>query len=443
MIDGVSDVNAMLQEKIGEAMSGVLPGTTKTKDHSTVVKENNNTITQRGKDHITESSDASDTPVDYDDSPKTSSGVRSASGSSVLGAVGSSVIEGIPMVAGGLFNTGKSGFNDVMSALKKGGLGNGSVDDHAKSFVANIYLPLPNEIQEALSHSYEEQAGWMGAVKENTPFLNSGIDMGVAMAGFISKITGSRSVTFDRNRVSMYTESAFRTISLSWSLVPNNKEESKAIHKIIKSLKKYSSPDSVAGKILLKSPHFFRIKFGNELIDEALQFYEVVIEEIGIDYSPGGHMEMHHDDTPKTMNLSITFKDREPKLMGHWDEGAPKASAPAKPSCSAGGQSKGKGNSSTNTDPDINSNKKAGAGGGSDAKNNSGQKQAEAPKDEDWRDGSNDLPNDWNFDPVKQIYLDSENNPLLGLSPKSIDIDKKYPAENPYDGQTFADYIKG
>jgi len=448
LVDGVSKVNDKLGEKIGETVSGLTNAsnssglTGKIKDATTVVKE-------KAADFVSNSTAKSSNDA-FDDSTSgnTQGKIQSASGSATAsnnkGSSGflSSAGDLITGIAGGVVDAGGTlvsesskvgvaGINDIISSVSKNGLGNGSVSDHAKSFVANIYLPLPNEIQEALSHSYEEEAGWVGDVKANMPFLDSGVNMAVGAAAFISKMTGSRSVTFDKNRVSMYTESAFRTISLSWALVPNNQEESKAIHEIAKSLKKYSSPESVSGKILLKSPHFFRLKFGNKLIDEALQFYEVVIEEIGIDYSPGGNMEMNHDDTPKTLSLNITFKDREPKLMEDWDKGVPKATEPSKPSCSAGSASKGTGSgsgSSTDTDKTGNSAKKAGAGGGSDAKDNSGKEQAKPPKhptldatDENWRDGSNDLPES---DFLNDIYNESIYNPLTELDPK-----EKLPAE--------------
>jgi hypothetical protein len=440
LTSNVSKIHDKLGEKLGEVGGAVSNAVTansgKVKDTATKVKQDLKNAYDKGSNKIKSAVDAFDEPAPT--GGLTSSGAQSTGSiTNVATQVGGAIMDLGPMIGGAVAETGKAGFSDVINAVSKNGLGNGSVSDHAKSFVANIYLPLPNEIQEALSHSYEEEAGWVGDVKAKTPFLDSGVNMAVGAAAFISKMTGSRSVTFDKNRVSMYTESAFRTISLSWALVPNNQEESKAIHAIVKALKKYSSPESVSGKILLKSPHFFRLKFGNELIDEALQFYEVVIEEIGIDYSPGGNMEMNHDDTPKTLSLNITFKDREPKLMEDWDKGVPKATEPSKPSCSAGGASNS-GQSSTQTDPTAKPGKQSGAGGGSDAKANSGQEQAKKPENKivEWGSAEHERLTKEQLnagyaegDEVRDIYDDSTANPLMGLTRAPIDLTEKLPAE--------------
>jgi len=317
-----------------------------------------------------------------------------------------------------MVSAGKSVFAETVKAISSNGMGNGSVSDHAKSYVADIMLPLPNEIQEAMQHDYEEQAGWAASIIENFDTTKGAMDKVTQAAGLVSKMTGSRSITFDRNRVSMYTSTAFRNITMTWTLVPNNQPESTSIHNIIKALKKYSSPESVSGKLLLKSPHFFRLKFGNALIDEALQFYEVVITDVTVEYAPGGSMEMNKDETPKSVTLSVTFKDREPKLMEDWDKGPPSATAPQKPSCSGGGSSQG-GKSGTNTTSASsgqgNSSKTSAAGGNSEGKENTGKQQADAPKK--------------TVDELRDVYNDSTRNPLSDMKPND-----KLPAEsdNPY-----------
>ena len=197
--------------------------------------------------------------------------------------------------------------------------GNGALP---AEFKGTIVLPLPNNLQEALSHQYDEQGGWADDLDTIAGGIGKNIMENLAKAGAIwAKKTGSRSFTYDRNRIAMYTSTAFRSITLSWTLIPNNKEDTEIIQDIIMDFKKFSSPQSVAKKLLLRSPHYFRIKFPNTIIDKAMQFYEVVCTDISVQYNPGGSMEMTYDNAPKAIELSVSFKDREPKLFEDWDQG--------------------------------------------------------------------------------------------------------------------------
>jgi len=189
-----------------------------------------------------------------------------------------------------------------------------------KELKATYHLPFPNNIQEAMQHQYSEQQGWLAQL--------TGLKSGEGIVGTIeatsagiAKATGSQSYKFFENQIQMYDKSEFRSISLEWTLAPYSEDEAKEIHRIIRELKMYSSPEALGGKLLLRSPHFFGLDFNNETLQKQLQFTEVNVTDISIEYSPGGNMEMFHDDMPKTIQLSISFTDREPKLHQHWQDG--------------------------------------------------------------------------------------------------------------------------
>ena len=74
----------------------------------------------------------------------------------------------------------------------------------------------------------------------------------------------------------------------------------------------------MSGKLLLRAPFFAKLDFSNQLINTALQFKEVVMTSIEVNYSTSGYMETYSDDAPKTMSLSVTFQDREPKTLEDW-----------------------------------------------------------------------------------------------------------------------------
>ncbi len=191
-------------------------------------------------------------------------------------------------------------------------------------FMDTIFLPLPNDIQEKLSYQYSEQDGLTTSLMENVPagaVLKSAVDALTGASNIISKATGRQALSYNKNLLAKFDGADFRDITLSWTLIPNNQQEAIAIQDIIAKLKTYSSPQAVANKLLLRAPFFAKLVFQNDVINEALQFKEVVITSIDVNWTVSGHMETFHDDMPKTISLSISFKDREPKTQEAWAQG--------------------------------------------------------------------------------------------------------------------------
>ena len=235
----------------------------------------------------------------------------------------------VPRADGGLWGNNTQGFlNDVDSGLKNFvnqlpstafTPANGKL---AKTYHETFYLPIPNGLQEAVSNTYEDQPGWIN----DMPFMGEGgivqstIGSIAEKSATYAKNTGARHIQYYENQIQMYTSTDFREITLQWDLVPNNAQESKALHELARKIKMYGSPESAAGKILVKSPCFFGIEFNNEVLDNALQFCEVVLVSLNVDYVPGGNMEMNEDQTPKMISLSMSFRDREPKLRENWEQ---------------------------------------------------------------------------------------------------------------------------
>ncbi len=188
-----------------------------------------------------------------------------------------------------------------------------------KEYKDAFMLPFPNTISESMAHSYDEEEGYINSVPTlglatiGKAALNTG-------GAITAKATGSQAYKYYENKIAMYQHSAARSISLQWNLVPYNAQEAKNLHEIVRKLKMYSSPELLAGKLILRSPHYFWLEFKNTVLNEALQFNEVNITEISVEYSPGGSMETFKDDMPKSVDLTITFADREPKTHEDWEK---------------------------------------------------------------------------------------------------------------------------
>lgn len=210
--------------------------------------------------------------------------------------------------------------NDLKSTIKETGVANKSLP---REFKANIFLPFPNTISETFSHEYADEPGW--ADQAAKAFVKDTAESGVTkfngLAAGLAKATGSQAYKYFENQIQMYQKTAFRSIDLIWHLVPNNKEENAKIHEIIRVFKMYSSAEALAGKLILRSPHFFELRFSNKTLQNALQFTEVNLISIVVEYSPGGNMEMFNDELPKSVSVNMTFQDREPKLHKHWKDG--------------------------------------------------------------------------------------------------------------------------
>ena len=212
-------------------------------------------------------------------------------------------------------------------------------------FKASFFLPFPNSLNEELSHVYDETDGWVkdalgaaagvavadamgggttskiaGGVLGN--MAQVGVETGIktleGISAGIAKATGSQAYRFYENKIMMYNHTNFRSITLDWTFIPNNQTEANTLHKMVQDIKMYSSPQSLAGKLMVRSPHFFKLNFKNKTIQQALQFNECNLTNITISYSPSGNMELLHDKMPKSITMSIQFTEREPKLAEDW-----------------------------------------------------------------------------------------------------------------------------
>lgn len=275
-------------------------------------------------------------------------GAGGGTGGSFGGGIGN-VTGSVGKGTGGIISTissiGSNFFSQMGAALSGfQGFGNAKLP---RVWKANIYLPLPNTLTESLSHRYNEEKGWLFYM----PFgktLEGAVTAAAAFSANVAKLTGGQYVRYNQNKIMMYDSTNFRDITLTWHLVPNNQAESQTLYELIRLLKMFSSAGTAAGKLLLTSPYYFALEFQNKVINDALRFNETVLTNINVTYSPGGMMELYHDQSPKSVELSLVFKDREPKVREDWAKNPAGGGMPMPESgCdTSGGDSKGNASSS-------------------------------------------------------------------------------------------------
>jgi len=194
-------------------------------------------------------------------------------------------------------------------------LDSGNIKKQSETWKASIALPIPNNLQETLNHEWNEESGIVAH------YLDKGInslDVVSKVIQGVSTISGTRNVTTNPDYIQIYKGSKPRSIDFSWVLLPNSKKEAETLWNIIRKFKAYSSPHPSKTNAFLIAPYFCEIIFENPRMETSLRLNEMVINSISVNYSESGYMEMFYDGTPKTINLTISFVERRPKVYQDW-----------------------------------------------------------------------------------------------------------------------------
>jgi len=129
-----------------------------------------------------------------------------------------------------LIKTGSKTFKTIRdeanSRINTGRLNSSEINMNRKTWISNIILPLPNNLEENLNHEWQEENGPVASI------LNNGIgsdSLASRVVNGLAALTGTRNVTVNPDYVQMYKGSKPREVSFSWTLMPNSKEEAETI----------------------------------------------------------------------------------------------------------------------------------------------------------------------------------------------------------------------
>ena len=249
----------------------------------------------------------------------------------VLGSISKGIeLEGT-QVADNLKTAFKSGIEVVKNAgstAKQGLDAIGSGQRTAKAplesskIAASIVLPIPNNLNESINHSWEEKTGIATSLLGNMLGPSSLIGQTVEAT---AALTGTRNVVLNPDYHQMYSGTRLRGLQLSWSFTPRSKKESEELTKIIATIKKYSAPHISNGGAFLSAPYFTKVKFRKgdkspkSKLDLLLNFDALVVKDISVNYAEEGMMEMFEDGYPKFINFTISFGERRMKTFSDWD----------------------------------------------------------------------------------------------------------------------------
>jgi hypothetical protein len=186
------------------------------------------------------------------------------------------------------------------------------VDKPSKSIEFTAVLPIPNTITDSYQHTWnvtagitEEVEGSIGGQLSNMGF-NSGKKF-AARAGF----------TIDPQHLQTYEGTLPRSFDMEWAFVPKNSGEANTIRDMIKAVKKASAGEKTGG-MFLKSPCVWTLIFSGSLND-MLQFKDLVVTNVAVNYTGGGYADFFHDSFPKQVNLALSFAELEPMFKADWE----------------------------------------------------------------------------------------------------------------------------
>lgn len=183
-----------------------------------------------------------------------------------------------------------------------------------RKIAAIVYLPLPNSLGDSLNNNYEASSG---AISNLVSAVNNGKVF--SSINEISNSIGARNVLANSDMNLLYKGSNLRNATLTWTFSPRNKTEAKNIVDIIKTIRKYASPDSTISRHFLLSPAFVTLTLSNPELNDIQRYKDMVISSVTVDYGSSGAMEMFYDGIPKEITLSISLSELKMTTMQDWD----------------------------------------------------------------------------------------------------------------------------
>ena len=226
-----------------------------------------------------------------------------------------------------------------------------------------IYLPIPNSIEELISHNYKEDSlnvgeiaqgaavslGSLASDKISSKFssalnkITNGKVTRVPNANLVSNLTDfaqhmmmRSNIILDPGLLLTYQSTNPRSFSFSFILMPQNPSESTYYKKAIDLLKNYSKAEEkrILGFLpTLKQDKIFTFNFGgidnmNSLMNDLMRTDDsqrktpgFFISNINLTVnSRYGYMQSYHDDMPIHMVLDLTFEERKPLFFKFWED---------------------------------------------------------------------------------------------------------------------------
>ena len=231
-----------------------------------------------------------------------------------------------------------SGFNDSMA-----GVGDrGTIPGKDKTRAETVILPIPGGIRtgnttdwssnemtalDAAKAQFITQTGNEGmesAVqglqdkfeKANMGDIKTALISALASgAGQANTVLGRTSgQVFNPNMEVLFKGPAIREFTFDFQFAPRNNKEANTVLQIIRFFKQGMAPIRSEGKLFLKTPNVFELKYTHKGGEHKglNKFKECALKSCTVDYTPDGNYSTYEDGVMTSYQMSLGFQELEP-----------------------------------------------------------------------------------------------------------------------------------
>ncbi len=246
-----------------------------------------------------------------------------------------------------------SGFNDSLA-----GVGDrGTVPGKKKTRAETVILPIPGGIRaenttdwssnnmtalDAAKAQFITQTGnegvesAIGGLKDKFDKANLG-DVKTALISALASGAGQANAVlgrtsgqiFNPNMEVLFKGPEIRNFTFNFQFAPRNEKEASTVLQIIRFFKQGMAPIRSEGKLFLKTPNVFELKYTHKGGEHKglNKFKECALKSCTVDYTPDGNYSTYEDGVMTSYQMELTFQELEPIYSD--DYGRENSSVPA------------------------------------------------------------------------------------------------------------------
>ena len=231
-----------------------------------------------------------------------------------------------------------SGFDSSL-----GGVGDrGSIPGKAKERAETVILPIPGGIRAENNTTWngndmtaldaakaqfltttgnEGVESAIGGLKDKFDKANMG-QLKTALISALASGAGSANPVlarttgqiFNPNMELLFSSPAIRTFSFDFQFAPRNDKEAKTVLQIIRFFKQGMAPIRSEGKLFLKTPNVFELKYTHKGGEHKglNKFKECALTNCTVDYTPDGNYSTFEDGVMTSYKVTLAFQELEP-----------------------------------------------------------------------------------------------------------------------------------
>tara|TARA_R100001082_G_scaffold105862_1_gene78285 strand:- start:647 stop:1927 length:1281 start_codon:yes stop_codon:yes gene_type:complete len=231
-----------------------------------------------------------------------------------------------------------SGFDDSLAGVGT----RGSIPGKAKERAETVILPIPGGIRaenntewtsnemnalDAAKAQFITTTGNEGAetaiggLKDKFDKANLGNVKTALLSALASGAGGANPVlartsgqVFNPNMELLFKGPAIREFSFDFQFAPRNDSESRTVLQIIRFFKQGMAPIRSEGKLFLKTPNVFELKYTHKGGEHKglNKFKECALTGCQVDYTPDGNYSTFEDGVMTSYKMTLGFKELEP-----------------------------------------------------------------------------------------------------------------------------------